>query len=105
MTDELKDVLNRVLNWPRERQDDAIRILTAMEQQDASLIGFLRDKSPKSGAALLILTLGSLHSPKSENASPASRAFSSRRYREPFSRSPKSELAIKAYSVHIERPC
>jgi hypothetical protein len=34
--DQVKEVLNRVLNWPRERQQDAVRVLTAMEEQHAS---------------------------------------------------------------------
>jgi hypothetical protein len=34
--DQVKEVLDRVLTWPRERQEDAARALTAMEEQDAS---------------------------------------------------------------------
>jgi len=34
--DQLKAVLDRVLTWPPERQDDAARVLTAMEEQNAS---------------------------------------------------------------------
>ncbi len=34
--DQLKAVLDPVLTWPPERQDDAARVLTAMEEQSAS---------------------------------------------------------------------
>jgi hypothetical protein len=33
---EIKVVLDRVLTWPTERQDDAARVLALMEEQDAS---------------------------------------------------------------------
>ena len=34
--DQLKAVLDRVLTWPPKRQEDAARVLTEMEEQDAS---------------------------------------------------------------------
>lgn len=34
--DQVKEVLDRVLTWPIERQEDAARALAAMEEQDAS---------------------------------------------------------------------
>lgn len=34
--EQIKEVLDRVLTWPPERQEDAVRVLTEMEQQDAS---------------------------------------------------------------------
>jgi hypothetical protein len=34
--DQVKKVLDRVLTWPQSRQEDAARILSEMEQQDAS---------------------------------------------------------------------
>lgn len=34
--DQVKAVLDRVLTWPSERQEDAIAILKAVEEQDAS---------------------------------------------------------------------
>jgi hypothetical protein len=34
--EQVKEILNRVLTWPPQRQEDAARILTAMEQQDHS---------------------------------------------------------------------
>ncbi len=34
--DQVKAVLDRVLTWPSERQQDAARVLTEMEEQDAS---------------------------------------------------------------------
>jgi hypothetical protein len=36
--DQVKEILDRVLTWPPERQEDAARVLTAMEEQDASSI-------------------------------------------------------------------
>ena len=39
MTNQLvNDVLDRVLTWPPERQEDAVRVLSEMERQDASSI-------------------------------------------------------------------
>lgn len=34
--EQIKAVFDRVRNWPLERQEDAAKILTAMEEQDAS---------------------------------------------------------------------
>jgi hypothetical protein len=34
--EQIKQVLDRVLTWPPERQADAARVLTEMEAQDAS---------------------------------------------------------------------
>ena len=34
--EQLKAVLDRVLSWPPERQEEAARVLTQMEEQDAS---------------------------------------------------------------------
>ena len=34
--DQVKEILDRVLSWPPERQADAARMLTEMEAQDAS---------------------------------------------------------------------
>jgi hypothetical protein len=34
--DQVKAVLDRVLTWPPERQEDAVEILRAVEEQDAS---------------------------------------------------------------------
>ena len=33
---DIKEVLDRVLTWPPERQEDAVRVLTEMEEFDAS---------------------------------------------------------------------
>jgi hypothetical protein len=33
---QVKEILDRVLTWPQERQNDAARVLTEMEEQDAS---------------------------------------------------------------------
>jgi hypothetical protein len=34
--EQVKEILDRVLTWPPKRQEDAARVLTEMEQQDAS---------------------------------------------------------------------
>ena len=33
---QVREILDRVLTWPAQRQEDAVRILAAMEEQDAS---------------------------------------------------------------------
>ncbi|MEK7156816.1 MAG: hypothetical protein AAB790_03340 [Patescibacteria group bacterium] len=33
---QVKEVLDRVLLWPQERQEDAVQVLTEMEEQDKS---------------------------------------------------------------------
>jgi hypothetical protein len=33
---QVKEILDRVLTWPTERQEDAARVLREMEQQDSS---------------------------------------------------------------------
>jgi hypothetical protein len=33
--EQVKEILDRVLTWPLERQKDAARMLTEMEEQDA----------------------------------------------------------------------
>jgi hypothetical protein len=33
---QVKQILDRVLTWPPERQEDAARVLMEMEEQDAS---------------------------------------------------------------------
>jgi hypothetical protein len=33
---QVKDILDRVLTWPPERQEDAARMLAEMERQDTS---------------------------------------------------------------------
>jgi hypothetical protein len=34
--EQVKKILDRVLAWPPERQEDAVRVLSEMEKQDAS---------------------------------------------------------------------
>ena len=34
--EQVKAILDRVLSWPPERQEEAARVLTQMEEQDAS---------------------------------------------------------------------
>src|SRR3990167_7636709 len=38
MAKDTKTVLDRVLTWPAERQEDAVRVLTEMEEQDKSTL-------------------------------------------------------------------
>jgi hypothetical protein len=35
-TEQLKDILDRVLTWPPDRQEDVARLLAEMERQDTS---------------------------------------------------------------------
>jgi predicted transcriptional regulator len=35
--DQVKEVLDRVLTWPRERQEDAAQMLLALEARDGEL--------------------------------------------------------------------
>ena len=55
---EVKDVLDRVLTWPKEWQEDAVEILERMEKQDKSSLRLteeqaaevrrrLKEKNPK----------------------------------------------------------
>jgi hypothetical protein len=37
--EQVKEVLDRVLTWPSKRQEDALRVLKEMEEQDASAYG------------------------------------------------------------------
>ena len=34
--DQVKEILDRVLSWPAERQADVVRVVELMEKQDAS---------------------------------------------------------------------
>jgi hypothetical protein len=34
--EQVKEILDRVLTWPPKRQEDAARVLSQMEEQDAS---------------------------------------------------------------------
>ena len=33
--EQVKEILDRVLTWPPKRQEDAVRLLSEMEEQDA----------------------------------------------------------------------
>lgn len=57
-TKEVKDVLDRVLTWPKERQKNVVDILESMEKQDESPLTLtaeqaaevrrrLKEKNPK----------------------------------------------------------
>jgi hypothetical protein len=37
--DQVKEILDRVLTWPAERQADVARVVELMEEQDASAYG------------------------------------------------------------------
>src|SRR6185312_10178143 len=43
--DQVKQILDRVLDWPPQRQEDAARMLREMEQQDASRYRLTDDKA------------------------------------------------------------
>ncbi len=36
-TDQVKEVIERVLTWPRERQEDAVQMLLALEDREGEL--------------------------------------------------------------------
>ncbi len=36
MKNELKNILDRVLSWPQERQEDAVELLRLIEEHDSS---------------------------------------------------------------------
>jgi hypothetical protein len=41
---QVKEILDRVLTWPPERQKDAARVLREMEQQDSSTLRLSADQ-------------------------------------------------------------
>jgi uncharacterized protein (DUF1778 family) len=43
--DDVKTVLDRVLTWPRERQEDAVEILAGMEAQDKSTLRLTKEQA------------------------------------------------------------
>jgi hypothetical protein len=42
--EQVKAVLDRVLTWPAERQEQAVRLLSEMEQQDAASLSLSDDQ-------------------------------------------------------------
>jgi len=42
--EQVKEILDRVLEWPAQRQEDAARMLREMEQQDARRPGLADDE-------------------------------------------------------------
>ena len=45
--DQVKAVLDRVLTWPPERQEDIVEILKAVEEQDASELRLSAEQLPE----------------------------------------------------------
>jgi putative addiction module component (TIGR02574 family) len=43
--DQLREVLQRVLTWPPDRQEDAAEILTSIEAQDRSPYGLTEEQA------------------------------------------------------------
>jgi hypothetical protein len=50
--DTIEEVLERVRHWPPQRQEDAVRILLAMEEQDAGVYRFSDAERAEVRAAL-----------------------------------------------------
>jgi hypothetical protein len=42
---QLKEIFDRVLTWPPERQEDAARVLSEMEYQDGSTLRLSADQA------------------------------------------------------------
>jgi hypothetical protein len=42
--EQVKALLDRVLTWPPERQEQAVRLLSEIEQQDAALMALSDDQ-------------------------------------------------------------
>jgi hypothetical protein len=43
--EQLKEILDRVLTWPPERQEAAVRVLSEMERQDANRYRLTADQA------------------------------------------------------------
>jgi hypothetical protein len=43
--DQVREILDRVLTWPPQRQQDAVRVLSEMERQDASICRLTDDQA------------------------------------------------------------
>ena len=57
---EIEAILDRVRMWPRQRQEDAARILLAMEAQDASVYRLLDEERADIDASLEELARGEI---------------------------------------------
>ncbi|HEV8014536.1 MAG TPA: hypothetical protein VGP48_03325 [Stellaceae bacterium] len=43
--DDVKDILDRVLTWPVERQEDVARVIELMEEQDTSAVALTDEQA------------------------------------------------------------
>jgi hypothetical protein len=43
--DQVKEILDRVLTWPAERQADVAEVVTLMEAQDKSAVGLSEEQA------------------------------------------------------------
>ena len=43
--DQVKEILDRVLTWPAERQADVAEVVTLMEAQDKSTVGLSEEQA------------------------------------------------------------
>ena len=56
--DQIDAILDRVHSWPRSRQEDAARLLLAMEAQDGSVYGLSEEERADLEAALAEMARG-----------------------------------------------
>jgi hypothetical protein len=84
--EQVKAVLDRVLTWPSERQEDAAKLLMLMESQDESVYRLTDEQVEESGGALPIPTASWYPSPRHESASRGSLIASPRKLRSPDER-------------------
>lgn len=71
--DQIRAVLDRVLTWPRARQEDAAEILSALEVQDRSPLRLSAEQAAE--------VRGRMADPRAEGTIPADEVFKSLRSR------------------------
>ena len=64
MTKLLDKALERVRSWPKERQDDAARLLLAMDQRDATPYQLTAEERAEIEAAMNEVERGEIASPE-----------------------------------------